>query len=95
MARKPFRQFGWNYAITSGEKPPFNEHDGKGFLSNGLKFHMLSGDLPYWKQNFPQERLYAHIYQILNVLLYTNRCFCCITNAGLCSLLLRLFVSRE
>lgn len=73
MGKEPFRWFRWNYTITSGEKPVFNEYDGKRFLNNGLKFNMLNRNLWYWKWAFPQEKPCAQTYQILNVLLYTQK----------------------
>lgn len=65
-----FRWFGWYYATAAGERSLFNGHDGKGFLSNGLKFRTLSGNLCYW--NFLREKNSPEIYQILHVLLFTN-----------------------
>lgn len=44
------------------------ETDSSAVASNSV----LSGNLCYWKQNFPLHKPSAQIYQILHVLLYTN-----------------------
>lgn len=64
--------FRWYYTTATGEKSLFNGHDGNRFLSSRLKFCTLSGNLCYWKQNFPLHKPSAQIYQILHVLLYTS-----------------------
>lgn len=57
------------------KKHLFNEHDGKWFLNNCLKFNMLSRNLCYWKWVFPQDTPPCSNLFLMCFFIHTNKYF--------------------